>query len=87
MMSCQNVSDPILENHTSRHMQNLWEFSIENFSDFKFFFFAYSDKATIKPSCCEFHTHSFFYLGDILNYIRPCSSFTMRGTTINLQIV
>ena len=48
------ICDPILENHTSGHMQNLWEFSIENFSDFfKLFFFAYSDKATIKPSCCE----------------------------------
>ena len=34
----------------------------------------------------KFHTHSFFILGDILNYIRPCSSFTMRGTAINLQI-
>ena len=49
-----NICDPILENHTSGHMQNLQEFSIENFSDFlKIFFFAYSDKATIKPSCCE----------------------------------
>ena len=34
----------------------------------------------------KLHTDSFFFLGDILNYIRPCSSFTMRGTTINLQI-
>ena len=34
------ICDPILENHTSRHMQNLWEFSIENFSDFlKLIFF------------------------------------------------
>ena len=55
---------------------------------FKINFFAYSDKATIKLSllAVKFHTHSFFYLGDILNYTRPCSSFTMRGTTINLQI-
>ena len=30
----KNKSDPILENHTSGHMQNLLEFSIENFSDF-----------------------------------------------------
>ena len=28
------IYDPILENHTFGHMQNLWEFSIENFSDF-----------------------------------------------------
>ena len=49
-----NICDPILENHTSGHMQNLWEFSTENFSGFlKSIFFAYSDKATIKPSCCE----------------------------------
>ena len=49
-----HICDPILENHTSRHMQNLWEFSIENLTDFfKIHFFTYSDKATIKPSCCE----------------------------------
>ena len=30
----QSKCDPILENHTTGHMQNLWEFSIENFSDF-----------------------------------------------------
>ena len=29
-----DICDPILENHTFGHMQNLWEFSIENFSDF-----------------------------------------------------
>ena len=40
--------------HLGMHIQNLWECSIENFSDFyKINFFAYSDKATIKPSYCE----------------------------------
>ena len=48
------ICDPIFEIHTSKYMQNFWEFSIENFSDFlKINFFTYSDKATIKPSCCE----------------------------------
>ena len=48
------IFDHILENHTFGHMQNLWEYSIGNFCDFlKLLFFAYSDKATIKASCCE----------------------------------
>ena len=29
-----HICDPNLENHTSGHIQNLWEFSNENFSDF-----------------------------------------------------
>ena len=33
-------------------------------------FFAHLDKATIKPSCCEVHTKSFFFLGDMDDYIR-----------------
>ena len=76
-----------MENHTSGHMQKLWESSIKNFSDFfKIIFFTYSDKATLSLLAVKYHTHSFFSLGDILNYIRQCSSFTMRGTAIILQI-
>ena len=82
-----DICDPILENHTSGHMQNLWEFSIENFSDFlKLIFLHILIKQLLSLLAVKFHTHSFFYLGDILNYIRPCGSFTMHGTTINLQI-
>ena len=51
----------------------------------KLIFFAYSDKAILSLLAVKFHAHSFFILGDIFNYIRPCSSFTMRGTAINLQ--
>ena len=47
--------------------------------------FAHSDKATSQPSCYEvphlaitsFFKEIYIY---ILNYIRPCSSFTVRGT-------
>ena len=73
------ICDPILENHTFGYIQNLWECSIENF-------FHILIKQLLSLLAVKFHTHSFFILGDILNYIRPCSSFTMRGTAINLQI-
>ena len=44
------------------------EYAIEKFQRF---FSIHFDKAFIKPSCCEISHHSFFFLGDILNYIRP----------------
>ena len=44
---------------------------------FKFIFFAHLDKATIKPSCCEVFHPQFLFLGDVDDYIRPCSDFTL----------
>ena len=68
------ICDPILENHTFGHMQNLWKFSIENFRDFlNLTFLHVLIKQLLNLLAVKFHTHSFFILGDILNYIRPCS--------------
>ena len=34
----------------------------------------------------KFYIQSFFLLGDMGDFIRPCNDFTMRGTPINLVI-
>jgi len=48
------ICDRILENLPFGHKQYFWENSNENFSNFfRINIFAYFDKATIKPSCCE----------------------------------
>ena len=62
-----------------------YKYSIENFKDFFKINFEYIlIKQQLSLLAVKFHTHSFFILGDVLSYIRPCSSFTMRGTVINL---
>ena len=79
--------DPILENHTFGHMQNLWEVSIENFSNFlKLTFFHILIKQLLSLFAVKFHTHSSFYLGDILSYIRPCSSLQCVGQQLTYKM-
>jgi len=58
--------DPILENHPFGHMEYLWKNSNENLKK-KFFFYTFS--------CCKVYTHSFFLLGDMSDFMRPCSDF------------
>ena len=33
-----------------------------------------------------FHTHSFFFLGDMDDYIRPCSNFTCVGQQLTYKL-
>ena len=77
-----------MENHTFGHMQNLWENSTKISEIFlKLTFLHILLTQLLSLLAVKFYNHSSFILGDILNYIRPCTSFTMRGTAINLQIM
>ena len=49
-------------------------------------FFTHLDKVTIMPSSCEISHPKLLSAGDMDDFIRPCSDFTMRGTPINLQM-
>ena len=53
---------------------------------FKLIFLHIWIKQLLNLLAVKFHTHSFFFLVDMDDYIRPCSNFHMRGITINLQI-
>ena len=50
-------------------MQNLWEFSIENFSGFQLIFLHILIKQLLSLLAVKLHTDSFFFLGDIYSII------------------
>jgi len=64
--------------------QDFWENTNENF---KINFLHIWIKQLLNLLAMKFHTHSFFPLGDMDDYIRPCSNFTWVGQQLhNLQI-
>ena len=72
--------DRILENLPFWHKQTFLENSNENFNKFlKINFLHIWIKQLLNLLAVKFHTHSFFFLGDMDDYIRPCSNFTCMG--------
>ena len=68
-------------------MQNFQGNSIKNFSNFlKLIFLHIWINQLLSFLPVKLHTQSFFLLGDMDDFIRACSDFTMRGTPINLQM-